>query len=486
MGKLDFRMIGCAALGAAAAFLSANIADAAPATQAEAQRIQQTLELYVGKPRAGGGAAVTVTPSGDDYTISLSLEELVRPFSGLGFTLQSQPVTLTVTPQQGTLWRVVQTDMPEVALAINNQSVRMRIEGLRFEGVYDSALMAFLSAKSTQSATSVDSVSSGMMNVRRDGPSTMELTGTPTASGAVSAVAKGRTQSHSQSFRLTEGGKDISFDFSTKTIDVGVTIDAMKMKQLAAIWAFFVANPVDEAIKSKLSELKQLIRDVLPLFDAIAQDGKIATIVLSTPVGNFGAQELGVGFNMTGFRKEGAFGLRLGVAGLSLPESLLPAWSAPLIPVDVAIDFKARGYDLEAGANAMLDIMRPDISGDTAEAAGRDAVQTIFPDSKTIVALGPSRIVSKLLTLTFEGELTVFRPIPKGRFTLRAKGIDDAIEHLQKTGAGDKAATQITMVLIGAKGFGKAEPDGSLVWVIENPDGGLPTINGASIPGMGK
>lgn len=161
---------------------------------------------------------------------------------------------------------------------------------------------------------------------------------------------------------------------------------------------------------------------------------------------------------------------------------MIPAWSRDLLPNDFVLDLKALGYDLEAAAEEILKVMRADVRPDESKAAGERAVYALAPPGKVRVALGPSQIVSKLLTIALEGEMTIIQPVPRGRLVVKAKGVEETIAALQAV-QGDDAAGKALIFFIAAKGFGKSEPDGSLTWVIENPDGGLPKINGVALPG---
>jgi hypothetical protein len=184
--------------------------------------------------------------------------------------------------------------------------------------------------------------------------------------------------------------------------------------------------------------------------------------------------------------RNGDFGVYLAMNGITIPVlPFMPAWSKDLIPSDFVLELKAAGYDLEASAEEILGVMRAGVTQEESKAAGERAVKALAPNGKVKITMGPSTIVSRLMTISMEGEMTIYQPIPRGRLVVKAKGMEETIAALQGVAASDKSAQQTLMGLIAAKGFGKAEPDGTLAWVIENADGGLPTINGVSIPGMG-
>ncbi len=461
------------------------VAIAAPATQSEAQRLAGLFETYVGKGSSGGPSPVTVTPRGDDYLVAINVSQILKPLEAFEVSLQAPPLSFSVTPQDGTLWRVVQSGMPELQIRFKDQNMKLLFDGLRFEGLYDPAMMSFKSGKTTQNSSTLENRTPVLLNIRRDGPSMIDMTSAPAPGGGLSAVVRGVTQDHVQTFKILQGGSDTEIGVSTGTISSNINIDALRNVQLMALWAFFVANPSEQALNGKLDEILRLVRQVLPLFNSIAQNASIQTVSITSPVGNFGMREAGVAFNMTGVHKQGNLGARIGLNGLTLPAAILPPWSQNLVPSDIVLDIKATGYDLEAAVEEILKVARPGVPQEESKAAGERAVFAIAPDGKVKVSLGPSQIVSKLLTINLEGEMTIIKPIPQGRLVMKAKGLDETIAALQAAAGSDPTVQQALMGLVAAKGFGKAEPDGSQIWVIENPNGGIPTINGMTIPGMG-
>ncbi len=458
---------------------------AAPATQSEAQRLVGVFETYVGKGSSGGPSPVTVTPQGDNYVVAVNVAQILKPLEAFEVFLQAPALTFSVTPQNDKFWRVVQNGMPELQLRVKEQNMKLTFDGLRFEGVYDPAMMSFKTGKTTQNSSTVENSTPILVNIRRDGPSMIDMTSAPAPGGGLSAVVRGVTQDHMQTFKVSQGGGDIEIGVSTGTISSNLNIDALRNAQIMAIWAFFVANPSEQALNGKLDDILRLVRQGMPLFNSIAQNAAIQTVSITSPVGNFGMREAAVAFNMTGFHKQGNLGVRIGLNGLALPAAILPPWSLNLVPSDIVLDLKATGYDLEAAVEEILKVARPGVPPEESKAAGERAVFAIAPDGKVKVSLGPSQIVSKLLTISLEGEMTVIKPIPQGRLVMKAKGLDDTIAALQAAAGSDPNVQQALMGLVAAKGFGKAEPDGSQIWVIENPNGGIPTINGMVIPGMG-
>lgn len=479
MGKYIARLL------ASVAILAPVYANAAPASEAEAQRLRSVFETYLGKGGAGA-SPVTVTPSGEAYSVAVDFAQIAKPLAALGLQLRMPAMTYTITPQNGGMWRVGQSAMPPIQIDIKEQSMKLQFDGWTFDGLYDPRLLSFLSGKGSFASSSLESVAPGFTNTRRDGRSTQDLTGSGANANAVSATLRSTNESHSQTFRIAKVGGDLDIGIKTGPIVNNVQLVEFNNAALLDFWAFLVANPSEEALSGKVDEIRGKIRAAFPVFKAISQNATMQTLSVSSPVGTFAIKEIGAGFRMTGVQKDGDFGMRVALGGIVVPPlPFMPAWAKDLTPSDLSLDLNVQGFDLEAALNEGLNSLRKDGNREASEAAGRRAVELLAPDGKLKVSLKPSRIVSRLLTIDLEGDLTVFKPIPKGRMVVRAKGVDETIAALQAV-TGDQSAQQMLMVLVGARGFGKNEADGAMVWVIENPDGGIPTINGVTIPGLGR
>ena len=101
-----------------------------------------------------------------------------------------------------------------------------------------------------------------------------------------------------------------------------------------------------------------------------------------------------------------------------------------------------------------------------------------------VIKIVPGEISSPTYVLTYEGAITAsFAGLPTGKATVKLKGMDAIMSKLQEAG-GDPMAQQGMAALVGAKGLGKADPDGSLVWVIESTPTGQVMVNGLDMSAM--
>ncbi len=474
------------ALLSAVAILSPALVMAAPATDAEAQRLTGVLESYLGSSAPGEPPRVSVSPRGEQYVLSFDLAQILKPLARWNVSVEAQPLTMTITPQDGGMWKVEQSALPDMRMRFRQQDMSMRFDNLRFEGLYDSNLMAFVYGQTTHAGVTVESRADKFTNTRREGPSKVVFTGVDSGGGQLSASVKGQTASMSQTFSIQAGAAPIELRIATGAITQDIVIDSLSNAKLLDIWKFLVANAPNGGLDGKLDDLKAHVRAALPLFKSLAQTGKVEKVEVATPFGRFAMRDFTGALKLTGVHQQGDAGVRIAFNGLEVPQAIVPPWARDFVPGELILDLRANGYDLAAVADELLNIARPGVPQDESKAAGLRALQRLAPDGKVKVALGPTRIVSKILTVDMEGEMTVFKPVPKGRLVVKAKGLDEAIAALQPVANGDPNVQKALMGMIAARGFGKNGANGELVWEIANPDGGLPTINGVSIPNMGR
>ena len=294
---------------------SIHQAVSAPATPAEASRLKSVFETYLGNGGVSGVSPIVVTPRGEDYAVSIDMAQIARPLAALGFLMQAQPLSMTITPQSDGLWRVVQSAMPELQIRIKDQDMKLRFEGYSFDGLYDPRFLGFVLGKMGHAASILESSAPNFLNTRRDGRTSAEMTGTGTGPGVMSAVMRGRNESHSQTFKIIAGPNPIEIGVTTGPIVSDVTLDSLRNAGILDIWAFLVANPSADELAARMEEIKTKVRATFPIFNSVAQRASVQTVSITTPVGAFGMRELGMAFNLTGVHRQGDFGLRMALNG---------------------------------------------------------------------------------------------------------------------------------------------------------------------------
>lgn len=260
-------------------------------------------------------------------------------------------------------------------------------------------------------------------------------------------------------------------------------VQGLHIRALADLWTFLVAHSDTEALKAAQSQLRDLLHQALPLFKQWSQQATVNDLAVQSSLGVFKAQMAGGSLTLAGLSGDGRAELSTTVDGLAIPEGLVPDWASDLIPSTVALRQTLSGYRLAEAADLAIssfDLNRAELyPPDTSERMKA----LVGPLDKMTLEVAPSHLASKLLDITVQGTVRFAQPVPNVAMTIRATGLDNAIKAIQAKAGGDPLASQVTGVMVLAKGFGKADPDGALTWVVAKSDAGGITINGIALPG---
>ena len=162
---------------------------------------------------------------------------------------------------------------------------------------------------------------------------------------------------------------------------------------------------------------------------------------------------------------------------------MIPAWGAGFVPSLVDLAPRLTGLNFSAAAREAVqdfDLHKSSIL------TGADTTKIAFllaPGGSFKVTLPKGRVTSALLDITLDGAMDVTVPKASGKLNVHAKGVDAAIDALKARMATDKSAAQAFGLLTVAKGLGKAEADGGMLWVVDLAQDGSTSVNGTPLAG---
>ena len=464
------------------------------ATAEEAASIKASIQAYVGSEPG----VVEVAPDGDDYELTLDVMPYIKKNATADFTATIDPITITLSPgdEDGT-WDVSSSGPYAFSVASGDLfSTVGKIENFDWQGTFDEALGAMSESTSTLKGVSI---SSKVSQPGLSGKTAIEYSiGSVESKSTATEAGEGLADSESTlSFAdvkvssKTEASPDAaagmpSFDYDA-SIAKGSYVTAMKSANLAGILdlvSWLVAHPKDELIKQDQAALKEKILEALPVFANLSSTSTFETLKVNTAIGAFTAELGGSSVVANGVVKDGKFGEGFSLSGITIPAGLVPPWATELVPTSFKLDFAVSGFDVEAPVRLAVGAM--DLTKEPALPAEVESklLPAFTPNNNVIVTMNPGELVSPTYTLSYEGALTVnLAGLPKGKATIRLRGMDTLMAKLSAAGD-DPMAKQGVPMLVAAKGFGKAEADGSIVWVIEGTPAGSVTINGIDMSSM--
>ena len=264
-------------------------------------------------------------------------------------------------------------------------------------------------------------------------------------------------------------------------------VEELRVRPLMDLWAFFVAHTSQAELKKDQEQLRGLMRSALPLFKHLSQSAAVEKTSLESPLGTFAAQAASLRLDLNGLVADGRVGSEFKLDALSIPPGLVPTWAEGLVPTQVAVSEALTGFRLDAAAEKVVDSFDLNGAEPIPPAVQKDLQTLVGSLDQLVLTVAPSRLTSALLDAKFEGQVRWKQPTPEVHMKVALSGVDRAIKDIQSKGGDDEHARQLVAVMLVAKGFGKAESDGSLTWdITPDPSGGF-LVNGVALPfGQGK
>lgn len=450
----------------------------AAATPEEAARLAAVFESYLTAEKG----VVTVTPEGDDYSVTLDIAPLAAKAANSGNSFTMTPVKMTLSDKGDGKWAVSQKQALEFDVKAKDVlAVNIKAEEYGFTGVFDEKLFAFEQATSNiKNMTVVEDINDPTqgkqkINAKLDSI-TIEQSATAAANGGADMMAK--------------------YDFSglTETVvgeapPMNITISAasgayntagkgFKAKSLFDTMAFFVARQDKDLIMKDGAALKAILAEAMPIFENVNGTGTFNDVSVGTPMGPVGVRTVSFGADINGVVKDGKLGESFTFSGLTLPPAVVPAWATTLVPQKMTFDFVVSSFDLAAPAQMMLAAI--DFTKDPPLPAGFEntLMPALLPTGSASITLNPTSISNDLYSINAEGAMTAGpAAMPSGKAKVTAKGLDDVMKAIQA--APPEAGVQSGIaVIVAAKGMAKTDADGSLTWDIESTPEGKVLVNG--------
>jgi hypothetical protein len=457
------------------AFPHAALAGDVAPTPEGAQKLADLLALYIGR------TATSVTAEGDHYSIAFDFAKLLAPLSAKGVSVDAPPSKLDVTEQNDGAWRVARDGYPAMTMHMKDGDLSVNAEGYKFAGLFDPAIGGFRSADGKVDKVGVQLHSPDVDETVAIGPSHATATGAAASGGGFSGAW--REELSDISMLVTAKQKDaaqaapapVSMKLAGMSLDA--SFDNMRMRELLDLWAFFMAHPSRAELASDEDGLKAKLRSLLPFADKLDENFAAQDIVVQSPKGPVSIGDVKGHFGVEKFPSKADNEIRLAFSRIALPPGVAPPFLVDLTPTSVEVNVKVAGYDYAAAAEEAINDMHLGGEGPIlSEADGAKISLKMMSGGPIAVTILPSRILAPQLDLTVEGAIQVAGARPIGTITLRARNFDNTIAAIKN--AGPLATPQVLGGLTMAKGLGKADADGTLIWVAEYAADGAIKVNG--------
>ena len=464
---------------------------ATPATPEGAAGLVAMFQTYLGAT----DGVVAVTADGDAYDVTLDFAPLIAAMPDQGAETTISPIEFALVDNGDGTWDMTQDQAFAMILKVSGQlDMTVTMAKLVGTGTFDTTLQAF--ATSTTEVTDLSlnqTVTDPNMGDSTVAYTVDSLTYTSTAaagaSGGVDSKSNYVVTGLAEDFGLPgmgDGGAPMQINLVAESYTADAVVTGMRPDALYKLLAFFVANPSEAAITAQQDGLKSIIRDGVPVFDNILSTGEVAAISVTSPMGAFGLESMGIVVEANGIVADGKFREAIILSGLTLPEGLVPAWAVPLVPESLAMDFTVSRFNLAAPVALFLETV--DMATGPADSPEMDAkmMAAFMPEGVVDITIAPGAIVGADYKLTYQAFMTAGASgaPPTGTAKVTATGLEAIQTAL--AAAPPEMGGQIAPILGIAQGMAKPGAEGELVWDLEmTPAGGM-LVNGVDLMGGGQ
>ena len=469
------------------ALFAASAACAEPATPEGAAHLTEVFQTYLGTVEG----VVTVVPEGETYRLTLDAAPLLAMAPPEAGSFSVSPMVMVLTDNGDGTWGVTQDQALSLSAVLDGQfDIKLDIASLAGEGVYDEAMMAFASSSASYSGvTLVEKITppgEPPMDVSVTVASGVsETTATANPAGGVDATTTYTAEGLVETFMLPpmgEGMPPMPVSLTVESMEQSGDLTGFLPEAILGLVEWAVAHPSPEAMQADMAGLKAVIEGGIPFFETLTSAGTMTNIAIETPMGPVGIAAATFEVDLNGVVAEGLFREAFTLSGLTLPEGMLPPWSLPLLPTDLALDVSVTGYDLAAPAAIMMALFDMPPGSEPDPAMQDAALAALLPTGSVEITLAPGSVTGAGYELTDEGAMTAGpMAMPAGSATVTLTGIDAIMAALNA--APDDVKGQ-TLPMIGmAQGMATPGPAGELVWEIDATTPGSLLINGMDMMG---
>lgn len=455
---------------------------------AGATRIAQDLSRYVGAD-AIANRLVTVVPEGGAYRITLDVNKLaglIPPEAKAKVDIA--PLSVLAKPLADGRWDVSGDAFPGGSFEADGPEGRhfmqWAIADGKFSGTYDPPLAAFIALGGTQGGMTMSSRDPEQQMQASTGRGGFKMTGAASPGGGVDVTFSQTAADFMQTVQITgeAGGPSVPVTVTSDNLQMDGTAKGYRTRALLDLLAFGVAHPDKGKLAANQAEFKERLRAALPLWNRLDSTYRFDNFKVDTPLGAFLAQSMTGGFGTDGLVQNGTITYKLGMAGVTMPLNVVPAWTVPLLPTDLDLNVSSVGFNLEAAARKVidgLDLNRDPMLPD--EVVGGIAADFKTSPPKVVISRSTARNADTELAV--EGEVTFPAAKPEANLTVEIAGFDKMIEKLHAASKSEPKVAQYVPMALVAKGFGKALPDGRTQWVVQAKADGSVSVNGVRLKG---
>jgi hypothetical protein len=455
-----------------------------------AQQLADELARYLSKA-AFDKHIVSVEPHGDAYRIAVDFKALAAlAASPMDHNAKFELTPLAVLAKPGAegTWDVTADSIPAGSIEVDSpqgrQAMQWAVDGAKFTGAFDPALATFRNLSGSQTGMTLSSKQAKQEIQALIGPGTFTMTGAPSSGGGVDFTLSEAFSNFVEVVRAKDESTGMDFPMTLKAnnFSVNATGKGYRTRAMLDLLAFGIANADEAKIKANQAALKDQLRAALPVWNHVDVSYGFGDFSAETPVGTFGAGNLGFAVGMDGAVPNGTITYKMSATGLAAPAQILPPWAVTLMPTELDLNVSGVGFNLDSMANKLIDNLDLNQDPPIPQAVG-DQISAEFMANPPKVVISKSTVKNAGTEVTAEGEVTFPGGKPLADIAFEVAGYDRIVDAVKQSASNEPQMSQVLAVTLAAKGFAKTQPDGRLRWQLVVKSDGSVSVNGVTLKG---
>ena len=313
--------------------MMASPAFAGDATPEGAKQLQDQLSRYL-TPQAFASGVMTITPQGGAYALKLDMSMISAAASAKGDEFSFEPYTYLITPKSDGTYDVT-SESPFALSAKGKQGdeafdFKIALTECTSKGVFDPKLASFStmtsgcgkgefamhSAKQDVDAT-FGEIKTVTTSVPADGGTTVTIT------SDIDGLTETMDVKQGEAFKAT---------LKAASAKQEVVLEAARLTNILDLVAFLVETGGPEKAVAAQQDIKDKLLTALPLWNNFGGKIVFSDVEVETPIGTVKAASFEESMGLTGATKDANYAIGIKLAGLELPDGVVPAWAAPWFP----------------------------------------------------------------------------------------------------------------------------------------------------------
>lgn len=452
-----------------------------------AKALQDSLTHYLPEAIAKSGL-LTVTPASNRYEIVYDFSKLLDAANPSDFSITGlKPFSMFASPEDK-FWRIESNGNLNVQarykVADVLSDITYSIASYTYGGLFDADISLFRSAdvqakdvKFTSHAGTdqVEAVFGDMSNT---------MTATDAANGTVDLVSNGKFLNFAEKI-ITPSAPPV--DITADSIDFDVTMKAVMVREVREIVVFALEHFKQDTLSvDEGNQLKAMIRKALPLASSIDETVTLSNLMVASPLGPIGVDSIKYGLATTGLTEATNVQLSVSAANPKIPEGVLPAMYASLVPDSAEISFGFPAMNVSGVINGFLDRVDFNKTGSLTPEDEAALGKIFYPDGSVTINLNRMAAKSSFYDVEMSG---VMKGYPNDQTkvsfqsTIFARDYDKTVAYFQEAAKTEPQFSQVSFGLMMIKGFAKTDADGRQRWDVSVAEDGSVTVNGQVVKG---